>query len=195
MTTLTKPDSVLEEKPLGELIPVPTDKLERALAYIGTFSSVVDQMKSDLDLRNFVNDALKIDPRTLELIGIKEINRYLIAVPKGLIWLQDCINRVTIKINTADEAFDDVIGHKAALLDKSDFPKGTTSITKEMRLARVREQHPVEYIKLITEKRSQRRIIISLDGQLKHMQTLNDNLKRIRDSFLTEVRAPGVKDG
>jgi len=166
--------------------PIEWDKTrdQKAVEFVGTLHRTFDNVQNNKRLKEIISEALTLDPDQLGDMDDSRINRYLVAIPQGLMHLQDAINRCQNKLEEAQYEFDDVIGTAAALLDKDDFGKGVSSITKEMRLAKMRERHTEEYDRLTASIRERKAMLNRFEGQLKHLQTMNDNLKKVRESFI-----------
>jgi hypothetical protein len=92
-------------------------------------------------------------------------------------------------LDLAEYKFDDIIVTPSYGLSKDDFCKGTNNINEKMRLAKMKALYPKEYKELVSEIRKWKSIVTKLDGHVKHIQTLNDNLKKIRDSAITTQRS------
>lgn len=171
---------------LGNAVVSDDTKHEKVFQYIGVLGPVVEQVKKDKEVMKLVERIFTITPDDIEKLSVPEINRYLLMIPRALVFLQDCVNRAIIKQKRAEQEFDDVIALQAALLTRKDFGEGApASITKEMRLAKMREQYPNEYNDIIKKMRECEQIVMRLEGQLKHFQVFNDNLKKIRDTYNT----------
>jgi hypothetical protein len=172
---------------LGVYVEPDSTRDEAVLNYVGFLGPLMRQMREDRTITDVINEALLLTPKSLEALTIAQVNHYLVMLPKGMMWLQECLNRAQIKLNGAEDQFEDVIAMPSALLTKEAFGKGTTTITKEMRLAKMRDTYPDKYAELIKAVREKKNIVTRLDGQIKHLQTLNDNLKKVRDSFVASA--------
>lgn len=169
---------------LGETIEYNDTKHEDVFQYVGVIGPVVAQVKKDKEVMELVNKVFTLTPSDIEKLSVPEINRYLLMIPRGLIFLQDCVNRAVISEKRAEHEFEDVIALQAALLTRKDFGEGApASITKEMRLAKMREKFPTEYNEAVKKMRERQSIVLRLEGQLKHLQVFNDNLKKVRDTY------------
>lgn len=150
-----------------------------------TFVSVVaNQVRTDTEIRTMISEALLFTPAQIKSLGIKEIDVYLMMIPKALIYYQDAANSTQNSLAAAQYKFDDIIVGPSYNLTRDDFPKGTNNITEKMRLAKMRSLFPKEYNQLVAAIRKFTTMSVKLEGHIKHLQTLNDNLKKIRESVV-----------
>lgn len=175
----------MDEVKIGESIETPhvEDEVAKKIVFI---SSVVDQVKKDKSIMDLINEALCLSPPQIKDLTLNKINMYLIMIPKALIYYQDSINRTQISLDRAENEFDDVIANPSYNIPKESFGKGITTVSEKMRLAKMRELFPEKYNDIITKTRKYKNILNMFEGHVKHLQTFNDNIKRIRESYVTE---------
>jgi hypothetical protein len=172
---------------LGKVIVANDTKHEEVFKFVGVLHPVTNQIQKDKTILEWVQRALTLTADDLESMSMQDINKFLLMIPKAIMWLQDCVNRAIIKMESTEYEFEDVIVCPASLLGKKDFAEGTTSITKEMRLAKARELYPTEYDEIVRKMRASKNVVTRLDNQLKHLQTFNDNLKKVRESYAVAI--------
>ena len=177
---------------LGKPIQWDKERDQKVVEYVGTLHVPITNVQTNKRLKDIIIEGLSLDPDKIDGLTESQINKYLIALPQGLMHLQDAVNRCQNKLEVAQAEFDDIISTPAALLDKDDFGKGVSNITERMRLAKMRENFPDEYDKLTAAIRERKANLNRLEGQLKHLQTMNDNLKKVRESFVKSNNSQGA---
>lgn len=182
-----------EPRKLGfEPVTRDKEKEKKAREYLGILEPVIDQVRSNKSIRDQIAECLAIDPDKLDGLPIQVLNKYLVLIPKGLVWLQECENLASISYDDACNAYEDTIQTKAALLEKKDFD--VSQVSEKMRIAKIRAMFPNEYEVRVKEIRTRKAILTRLEGQSKHLERFNDNLKKIRDGLVAQIKKdPGTE--
>lgn len=167
-------------------------RMNAAMDYLGILNPVIEQVKKDKSIREQIAECLTLNPEDLDGLSLQQIDKYLVLLPKALIWLQECENLARIACDDAQDAFDETITTQASLLPKKDFD--VSQISASMRLAKVRENFPSEYQSRAKELKERKRILVRLSGQTKHLERFNDNLKKIRESHVAKIRTDKDKE-
>lgn len=179
-------DTVVKER-MPEPIMRDAAKAEQAMEYLGILNPVLDQVKRDKNIRDQIAACLTMNPEQLDGLSLKQMDRFLVLLPKALIWLQECENLARIAYEDALGAYEDTIQTKASLLDKKEFD--VSQISAPMRLAKIKEKFPNEFHVRTKELRTRKAILLRLDNQTKHLERFNDNLKKIRESQVVKLKS------
>ena len=147
---------------------------------------MIEQVRSDNKLRKMINDYLLMDPDQIDSLSLRQLDQMLFILPKALIWVQDCENEAAIAYAAAEDAYEDTIQTKASLLPKSMFD--VSQVSEKMRVAKVREMFPTEFEARTKQVRTKFAIMKKLSGQVKHLERLNDNVKKIREAFVNKLK-------
>lgn len=147
---------------------------------------MIEQVRSDNKLRKMINDYLLMDPDQIDSLSLRQLDQMLFILPKALIWVQDCENEAAIAYTAAEDAYEDTIQTKASLLPKSMFD--VSQVSEKMRVAKVREMFPTEFEARTKQVRTKFAIMKKLSGQVKHLERLNDNVKKIREAFVNKLK-------
>ncbi len=162
-------------------------KVDELMEHVGVIDIMVNQVANKSNnIQKRIANCLLMDPDRLEKLSLKDLDEMLLLLPKALIWLQDCENEAYLAYQEALDAFGDTIETKASLLPKSSFDVST--ISDKMRKAKIRDLFPKEFEERTREIRTRQAIYTKLNGQVKHLERLNDNVKKIREGFVNRLK-------
>lgn len=154
-------------------------------AYGRYVPALIEKIKKDKEMQALMEEAITIDPNEISGFSLETMDKYLIAIPQILMWLQDYENVMRNQYDDACAAYEDTIVHKASSLPKTMFT--TSTVSEKMRLAKIREMFPAEFDKRVAEMRTRERALHRISGQTKHIERLNDNVKKIRESMIVKL--------
>lgn len=169
-----------------EVIERDHENLAKTMNYVGIIAPVTNQVLKNKKIREMMDNCLAMDPDQLDSLSLHEMDKLLLVLPKALIWLQECENLATIAYEDAKDAYEDTVGTKASLLGKEHF--SSSQVSEKMRVAKIKEMYPREYEKRIKELRTKKASMIRLSGQTKHVERLNDNIKKIREALVLRIK-------
>lgn len=160
--------------------------VELCMSYVRVLNPIIQQVGTDNKLQTMIDQYLLMDPEQLDTLSLKQLDQILFILPKVLIWVQDCENEALIAYTDATDAYEHTIGMKASTLPKSLFD--VSQVTEKMRIAKVREMFPTEFEQRTREVKTRFATFKKLNGQVKHFERLNDNVKKIREGFVNKLK-------